>query len=232
MEELIKKLVFVQYTRAANDFKPGNFLVHGDILEIWPASSENVYTLEFWGDELSRITLRHPLSGEVYEVLSYIDIFPAKHTVTSEGRLEKVIPLIQQELKDRIEFFESQGDVLRKERLKAKVEYDLEMLQEVGYVNGIENYSRYLDGRNSGEPPATLIDYFGKDFLTIIDESHMTIPQIGAMYGGDRSRKVNLVENGFRLPSAMDNRPLTFPEFEGKLAQVLAVSATPGEYEI
>jgi len=233
LEDLLKKLVNVQYTRAWWDFKPWNFIVQGDILEIWPSSKEYVYTLEFWGDELSQITSRHPISGEVYEVHQYIDIFPAKHTVTSEWRLEQVLPQIKKDLEERLRYFkEDLWDMLKYERLKAKVEYDIEMMQEVGYVNGIENYSRYLDGRNPGEAPATLIDYFWDDFLTFIDESHMTIPQIGAMYGWDRSRKTNLVENGFRLPSAMDNRPLKFPEFQAKLDQVVAVSATPSEYEI
>lgn len=161
-----------------------------------------------------------------------VEIFPAKHTVTSKDTLNAAIPKIQEELTQRLKEFEQQGRMLERERLKAKTEYDIEMLQEVGYVNGVENYSRYLDGRSPGEPPATLIDYFGNDYLTIIDESHMTIPQIGGMHAGDRSRKVNLVENGFRMPSAMDNRPLQFPEFEAKMKQVIAVSATPSTYEI
>lgn len=233
LEELLKNLINIQYTRAGADFKAGNFLVMGDVLEIWSASSEKVFTIEFWGDEITQITLRHPISGEIYEYLEEIEIFPAKHTVSSNETIRAILPQIQEELEDRLKYFKEQsGDIVKYERLKAKVEYDMEMLQEVGYVNGIENYSRYLDGRNPGEPPATLIDYFGKDFLTIIDESHMSIPQIGGMYAGDRSRKENLVENGFRLPSAMDNRPLTFPEFEAKLWQVLAVSATPSLFEI
>jgi len=202
----------------------------GDVLEIWQASEEKVYTIEFWGDEISAITLRNHLTGDVYEHLNEIDIFPAKHTVTSKDTIQRILPDIKADLKERLSHFE--GDALRHERLKTKVEYDIEMMQEVGYVNGIENYSRYLDGRKAGEPPATLMDYFGDNFLTLIDESHMTIPQIGAMYAGDRSRKENLVENGFRLPSAMDNRPLQFHEFEGKLQQVIAVSATPASFEI
>lgn len=233
LEELVKNLVNIQFTRAGWDFKPWNFIVQWDILEIWPASSEFVYTVEFWGDEVSQITTRHPISGEVYEYHESIDIFPAKHTVTSEWRLEQVLPQIKEDLAQRLKYFKDDlWDVVKYERLKTKVEYDIEMMQEVGYVNGIENYSRYLDGRNPGDPAQTLIDYFPKDFLTFIDESHMTIPQIGAMYGWDRSRKINLVENGFRLPSAIDNRPLTFPEFESKLSQVVAVSATPSEFEI
>ncbi len=233
IEDLIKSLVNIQFTRAWSDFKSWNFIVQGDILEIWPASSEAVYTIEFWWDEVSQITTRHPISGEIYEYHESIDIFPAKHTVTSEWRLEEILPQIQKDLDERLKYFKDDlWDIVKYERLKTKVEYDIEMMQEVGYVNGIENYSRYLDGRNPGDPAQTLIDYFGDDFLTLIDESHMTIPQIWAMYGGDRSRKTNLVENGFRLPSAMDNRPLTFPEFEWKLRQVIAVSATPSEYEI
>jgi len=232
LEDLLKKLVNIQFTRAWADFTPWNFIVQGDILEIWPASSEFVYTIEFWWDEISQITTRHPISGEVYEYHESIDIFPAKHTVTSEWTLERVLPQIQKDLEERLEYFQERWDIVKYERLKAKVEYDIEMMQEVWYVNGIENYSRYLDGRNPWDPAQTLIDYFWDDFLTLIDESHMTIPQIWAMYGWDRSRKVNLVENGFRLPSAMDNRPLTFPEFESKLSQVIAVSATPSEYEI
>lgn len=234
LEDLLKKLVNIQFTRAWADFKSGNFIVQWDILEIWPASSEFVYTIEFWWDEVSQITTRHPISWEVYEYHESVDIFPAKHTVTSEGTLERILPQIQQDLEDRLKYFqEDLGDIVKYERLKAKVEYDIEMMQEVGYVNGIENYSRYLDGRRPWDPAQTLIDYFPKnDFLTLIDESHMTIPQIGAMYGWDRSRKINLVENGFRLPSALDNRPLTFLEFESKLHQVIAVSATPWDYEI
>jgi len=233
LEELLKKLINIQFTRAGADFKPWNFIVQGDILEIWPASQEMVYTIEFWGDDVTQITTRHPLTNEIYEYHQSIDIFPAKHTVTTPGTLQRVLPQIQKDLTERLKFFkEDMWDLLRYERLKAKTEYDIEMMQEVGYVNGIENYSRYLDWRSEWEPPATLIDYFGDDFLTFIDESHMTIPQIWGMYAWDRSRKENLVANGFRLPSAMDNRPLRFPEFEKKLRQVVAVSATPGVYEI
>jgi len=204
----------------------------GDVLEIWQASMEAVYTIEFWGNEVSAITLRNHLTGEIYEKLEKVEIFPAKHTVTSKDTINAVIPKIKAELEGRLKFFEEEGRLLERERLKSKTEYDIEMLQEVGYVNGIENYSRFLDGRQAGQPPATLIDYFGDDFLTIVDESHITLPQIGGMYGGDRSRKINLIENGFRLPSAADNRPLTYPEFEGKMKQILAVSATPATIEI
>ena len=233
LEELLKQLVNIQFSRAGNDFKAGNFIVSGDILEIWPASKEYVYTIEFWGDEVSQITTRHPISGEIFEYHQDVEIFPAKHTVTSKETINRILPQIQKDLDQRLKYFKDElGDVVKYERLKTKVEYDIEMMQEVGYVNGIENYSRYLDGRKPGAPAQSLIDYFWDDFLTIIDESHMTIPQIGAMYAGDRSRKENLVTNGFRLPSAMDNRPLKFEEFEQKLGQAVAVSATPWIYEI
>ena len=214
MEDLLKKLVSMQYRRAASDFKPGNFLVMWDVLEIYPASSETVITVEFWWEEVSQITSRNYLTGEIYEYHKEVTIFPAKHTVTTKDTIEKIIPDIKAELEERLAYFQSVGDVLKYERLKTKVEYDLEMMQEVGYVNGIENYSRYLDGRESGAPPATLMDYFWNDYLTLVDESHMTFSQIGWMHAGDRARKVNLVENGFRLPSAMDNRPLKFDEFD------------------
>ncbi|MDD5213748.1 MAG: excinuclease ABC subunit UvrB [Candidatus Gracilibacteria bacterium] len=232
MEEILKQLVGMQFKRASSDFKPGTFHVMGDVLEIFPSSEETIYTIEFWGDEVTSITRRNYLTGEIYENLHNITIFPAKHTVTTKERIAEIVPEIKKELDERLAFFNANGDLLKAERLKSKVEYDLEMMSEVGYVNGIENYSRYLDGRGDGLAPATLIDYFGDDFLTFIDESHMSIPQIGGMYAGDRARKTNLVENGFRLPSAMDNRPLRFEEFEAKLGQVMAVSATPGKYEI
>ena len=232
LEEILKNLVNIQFSRAGADFKWWNFIVSGDTLEIWPASTQYVYTLEFWGDELSAISARHPISGEVYETLQEIEIFPAKHTVSSKDTIDRIVPEIQKDLDERLEYFQAQGDVVKYERLKAKVEYDIEMMQEVGYVNGIENYSRYLDWRKEWEPPATLIDYFWDDFITFVDESHMTLSQIWGMYAGDRSRKENLVENGFRLPSAMDNRPLKFPEFEWKMSQIIAVSATPSDFEL
>lgn len=231
-EELLKMLVALQYKRAGADFKPGNFQVMGDVLEIFPPSEETVYTIEFWWDEVTQITRRNYLTGDIYEYFDEVQIFPAKHTVTSKDTIEKVIPEIKKELEERLKYFDEMGDVLKFERLKAKIEYDIEMLTEVGYVNGIENYSRFLDGRSAGNPPETLMDYFPKDFLCIIDESHMSIPQIGAMYNWDRARKENLVNNGFRLPSALDNRPLKFEEFIEKIGQAVAVSATPAKYEI
>nr|MDD3719756.1 excinuclease ABC subunit UvrB [Candidatus Gracilibacteria bacterium] len=233
IEDLLKNLVSMQFRRATSDFKPGTFHILGDILEIFPASEETIYTIQFWGDEITEITRRNYLTGEIYEYLQEVTIFPAKHTVTTKERINEIIPNIKAELDERLKYFkEEMGDILRYERLKTKVEYDIEMMQEVGYVNGIENYSRYLDGRQANLPPATLIDYFGDDYLCFIDESHMTVSQIGGMYAGDRSRKESLVNNGFRLPSALDNRPLKFDEFEQKMNQVVFVSATPGSFEI
>jgi excinuclease ABC subunit B len=231
-DDLIKKLLLLQYKRAWEDFKPWTFVVMWDLLEIFPSSQETVYSLEFWGNEISRITRRNYLTWEIYEVLDKIDVFPAKHTVTTKDTINAIIPLIQEELKERLEYFEMAWEVVKHERLKTKVEYDIEMMQEVWYVNGIENYSRYLDGRKPWAPPATLIDYFWDDFLCLVDESHMTISQIWWMYAWDRARKENLVNAGFRLPSAMDNRPLKFNEFEKKMSQMILVSATPWEYDI
>jgi len=232
IEDILKKLVLVQYKRAWADFKPWNFQVMWDLLEIYSPSQETVYSLEFWWDEISQISRRNYLTWEVYEYLDEIKIFPAKHTVSSKDKIAEIIPQIKAELEDRLDTFELSWDAVKIERLKTKVEYDLEMLEEVGYVNWVENYSRYLDWRNPWDPAQTLMDYFGDDFLTLIDESHMTIPQIGWMYAWDRARKQNLIDNGFRLPSAFDNRPLQFDEFEAKLNQVVAVSATPNIFEI
>ncbi len=232
MEDLLNQLVNIQYKRAAADFKPGNFQVMWDLLEIYPASSETVFSIEFWWDEVTQITNRNYLTGEIYEYLQDATIFPAKHTVSSKDKINDIIPRIKEELDERLEIYKANWDVLKFERLKTKVEYDLEMMQEIGYVNGIENYSRYLDGRPDWASPATLMDYFGEDYMCLVDESHMTFSQIGWMYAWDRARKTNLVENGFRLPSAMDNRPLKFSEFEDKIKQIVAVSATPSKYEI
>jgi len=233
IEELLKKLVAIQYRRAASDFKPGNFMVMWDVLEIFPSSSETVITVEFWWDEVSQITSRNYLTWEIYDYLPKATIFPAKHTVTTKDRILEIIPNIKAELDARLKYFkEDLWDVLKYERLKTKVEYDLEMMQEVWYVNWIENYSRYLDGREEGNSPATLMDYFWEDYLCLVDESHMTFSQIGWMYAWDRARKTNLVENGFRLPSAKDNRPLKFDEFEAKIQNVVSVSATPWKYDI
>lgn len=232
MEDLLNQLVNIQYKRSGSDFKPGNFQVMWDLLEIYPASSETVISIEFWWDEVTQITNRNYLTGEIYEYMQDATIFPAKHTVSSKDKINEIVPKIKAELDERLATYKENWDVLKYERLKTKVEYDLEMMQEVWYVNGIENYSRYLDGRPEGASPATLMDYFWEDYLCLVDESHMTFSQIWGMYAGDRARKVNLVENGFRLPSAMDNRPLKFDEFENKIKQVVAVSATPSKYEI
>ncbi|MBX9809456.1 UvrB/UvrC motif-containing protein, partial [Candidatus Gracilibacteria bacterium] len=231
IENIIKELVMVQFTRSTADWKPGMFLVKGDTLEIWPSSSESIIRLEFFGDTLDRITRIEHLTNRLIEEMEEIVIFPAKHFVTEKGVIEAVIPKIKYEMEEQVKFFTENGKLVEAERIKMRVEYDLEMLAETGYVNGIENYSMYLGNRNLGEPPATLMEFFDKDFLTFIDESHMTIPQIGGMYAGDRARKENLVGYGFRLPSAMENRPLRFHEFEEKIGQTVFVSATPSKYE-
>lgn len=231
LENLISSLVLLQFRRANADFKPWMFRVLWDTLEIWPSSREEMITLEFFGDELERISIRTPLTYEFREDLSHIKIYPAKHFVTSQWVIDTVVPLIQAELDERIATFLSQGKLLEAERIKLRVEYDIEMLQEVGYVNGIENYSMYLSGKTFGDTPSTLLEYFPKDYLTFIDESHISIPQIGWMYAGDRSRKMTLVDYGFRLPSALENRPLRFEEFESKIGQTVFVSATPWSYE-
>jgi len=233
IEDLLKKLVAIQYKRAWTDFKPWTFQVMWDVLEIFPSSSETVFTIEFWWEEVSQITSRNYLTWEIYEYFDEVKIFPAKHTVTTKDRINEIVSEIKEELDKRLVYFKKDlWDVLKFERLKTKVEYDIEMMQEVWYVNWIENYSRYLDWRKTWEAPATLLDYFWDDYMVFIDESHMTVSQIWGMYAWDRARKENLVENGFRLPSAMDNRPLKFDEFEKKLKQVVFVSATPWKYEI
>ncbi|MDD2487750.1 MAG: excinuclease ABC subunit UvrB [Candidatus Gracilibacteria bacterium] len=232
MENIISDLIKLQFKRAAADFKPGTFHIMGDVIEIFPSSSETVWTLDFFGDELDKITRRNFFTNEIYEVRQKIDVFPAKHTVTTYEKIDKIVPLIKAELEERLAFYISQGDVVKAERLKTKVEYDIEMMSETGYVNGIENYSMYLSGRKEGGTPSTLIDFFPENFLTFIDESHITVSQVGGMYAGDRSRKENLIENGFRLPSAFENRPLKFTEFEKKIGQTVFVSATPSDFEL
>lgn len=224
-------LVQLQFRRTSTDFKPGNFRIQGDTLDIFPASSELFYSIEFFGDDIERIVQKVPITNEIVTSFDEITIFPAKHFISTGTTIEEVIPKIKQELDERLEFFKSQNDYVKIERLKTKVEYDLEMMQEVGYVNGIENYSMYLSKRKPGDAPTTLIDFFPQGFLTFIDESHISIPQIGGMYAGDRARKENLIDNGFRLPSAFENRPLRFEEFEKKIGQTVFVSATPSKYE-
>lgn len=230
--EVINKLIDIQYDRNDYDFKRGTFRVKGDTLEIFPASSsENVYRIEFFGDEVDRITEINYLTGEIIGFRKHISVFPASHYATTQEKVDKAIITISDELEDRIKYFEANNKLLEAQRIEQRTRYDLEMLREVGFCSGIENYTRHLSQRAPGSRPYTLIDYFPKDFLTIIDESHVTIPQIRGMYAGDRSRKETLVEYGFRLPSALDNRPLQFDEFESMMNQIIYVSATPGSYE-
>ena len=231
-DEVIRKLVEIQYERNEIDFKRGRFRVRGDVLEIFPAdSSEKVLRVEFFGDEIERISEVNYLTGEILGVRSHAAIFPANHYATTSAKMLKAVASIEQELEERLKELKDQGKLLEAQRLEQRTRYDLEMLQEIGFCQGIENYSRHISGRAPGSPPYTLLDYFPEDMLVIIDESHVTIPQIGSMYNGDRSRKESLVEYGFRLPSAFDNRPLRFDEFESKVKQAIYVSATPGQYE-
>ena len=231
-EEVIDRLIDIQYTRGDMDFKRGTFRVRGDVLEIFPAeSSDTAIRVEFFGDEIERISEIEALTGKVKKVIVFTAIFPASHYVVPKEQLERAARAILQEMEQRVQEFKAQGRLLEAQRISERTRYDVEMMRETGFCSGIENYSRYLTNQAPGEPPFTLMDYFPKDFLIIIDESHMTVPQIRAMYAGDRSRKTTLVDYGFRLPSALDNRPLYFGEFEEKINQMLFVSATPGEYE-
>lgn len=232
-DELLRKLVDIQYARNDIDFHRGTFRVRGDVVEIFPAYEESVaIRVEFFGDEIEAIREVDPVRGRVIRQLERCAIYPGSHYVTEQQQLRIAITSIREELRDRIDFYDKAGRFLEKQRIEQRTMYDLEMLEQMGFCNGIENYSRHLSGRKPGEPPPTLIDYFPKDFLLIIDESHQTVPQVSAMYRGDRSRKETLVDYGFRLPSALDNRPLKFEEFESHYATVLFVSATPGDYEI
>ncbi|AEM79323.1 excinuclease ABC subunit UvrB [Thermoanaerobacter wiegelii] len=232
-DEIIKKLVDIQYERNDVNFTRGKFRVRGDVIEIFPASFSNkAIRVELFGDEIDRIAEIDVLTGEVLGLRKHVAIFPASHYATSKDKLERAIKSIREELEQRYKELKDAGKIVEAERLRQRTNYDLEMLQEMGYCQGIENYSRHISGRPPGSPPYTLLDYFPKDFLIFIDESHVTIPQIRGMYNGDRSRKEALVEYGFRLPSAFDNRPLTFEEFEERINQVIFVSATPGPYEI
>ncbi|MFR7946686.1 excinuclease ABC subunit UvrB [Sellimonas intestinalis] len=231
-DEVIGKLIDIQYDRNDIDFKRGTFRVHGDVLEVFPAGSgENIIRVEFFGDEIDRITEVDSLTGEIKNELNHIAIFPASHYVVSKENMERAIGQIEEELGHQIRFFKGEDKLLEAQRISERTNFDIEMLRETGFCSGIENYSRHLTGLAEGEPPHTLLDYFSDDFLMIIDESHKTIPQIGGMYHGDQSRKTTLVDYGFRLPSAKDNRPLNFEEFESKISQVMFVSATPGAYE-
>ncbi|MEF3275474.1 MAG: excinuclease ABC subunit UvrB [Chloroflexus sp.] len=230
-DKLLRQLIDLQFERKDMDFQRGTFRVRGDTLDIIPANAETAIRVEFWGDEIERIVEFDPLTGEVLLKHTAVEIYPAKHFVTTKEKLQQAIAAIQDELTDRVRELEAAGKLLEAQRLKQRTLYDLEMLSEVGYCSGIENYSRHLDGRAPGQTPWTLLDYFPDDFLIFIDESHITIPQLRGMYNGDRQRKQTLVDYGFRLPSALDNRPLKFEEFEQHVYQVIYVSATPGEYE-
>ena len=232
-DDLLRRLVDIQYERNDVDFHRGTFRVRGDVVEIFPAYEEKTAVrIEFFGDEVDDISEVDPLRGKVLGKLDRYAVYPGSHYVTPKQQLQKAIEAIRQELQERLSFYDREGRFLEKQRIAQRTQYDLEMLEQMGFVQGIENYSRHLTGRAPGEPPPTLIDYFPDDFLLIIDESHQTIPQIGAMFRGDRSRKDTLVEYGFRLPSAVDNRPLTFEEFEKYMRRTVFVSATPGDYEL
>jgi excinuclease ABC subunit B len=232
-EEILSKLVEIQYERNDIDFHRGTFRVRGDVIEVFPAHEESrAIRVELFGDQVEEISEIDPLKGKVIDRLDKVPIYPGSHYVTPPDRLQKAIQSIREELKERLQWFRSQNQLLEAQRLEQRTKFDLEMLQELGYCQGIENYSRHLTGRKAGEPPPTLLDYYPKDTLLFIDESHVTIPQLIGMYRGDRSRKETLVEYGFRLPSALDNRPLMFEEFENRVRQLIYVSATPSEYEM
>lgn len=231
-DKLIRQLTDIQYQRNDIDFHRGTFRVRGDVLDVFPAGEELAYRLEFFGDEIDRITQINPLTGEILASLNDIRIFPSSHYVTPYDKLKLAIVSIKKELDERLKEFNSQNKLLEAQRLKQRTDFDIEMMEQTGFVKGIENYSRYLTNREPGEQPATLLDYFPDDFLLFIDESHMTLPQVRGMYNGDRARKQVLVDHGFRLPSALDNRPLTFNEFQKHINKVVYVSATPAEYEL
>ena len=231
-DEVIRELIDIQYTRNEMDFHRSTFRVRGDTLEIFPAnSSDTAVRVEFFGDEIDRISEIDVLTGEIKCQLAHIGIFPASHYVVPAEQIQKAAIAIEEELKERVDYFKSEDKLLEAQRISERTNFDIEMMKETGFCSGIENYSRHLSGLEPGQPPYTLLDYFGDDFLLIIDESHKTVPQVGAMYAGDQNRKQTLADYGFRLPSAKDNRPLSFEEFENKLDQVLFVSATPGDYE-
>ncbi len=231
-EELLLKLINIQYSRTEKDFVPGTFRVRGDKLDLWPAYSELALRIELWGNEVENLIIFTPESGEVISKVEEIEIFPAKHFVTTDDRIYEAAKVIEQELKDQLEKFRKEGKLLEAQRLESRTRYDLEMLRATGHCSGIENYSRPLSGKAPGCTPDTLHDYFPKDMLIIVDESHVTVPQVRAMFNGDFNRKKTLVDHGFRLPCAMDNRPLKFEEWEAKARQIVFVSATPADYEM
>ena len=231
-DSILKKLISMQYTRNELDFKRGTFRAKGDIVEIYPSDqSESAIRVEFWGDEIEKISEINPLTGKTLGIRKHVLISPASHYVTTSGKMERAIGTIEQELQERIKYFKENNKLIEAQRIEERTNFDIEMMRETGFCQGIENYSRHISGRKPGSAPYTLFDYFPKDFLLLIDESHATIPQVRAMYNGDRARKESLVNYGFRLPSAFDNRPLKFEEFEQRLNQVIFVSATPAEYE-
>ena len=231
-EDIMKKLVNMQYSRNEIDFKRGTFRAKGDILEIYPSSqSESALRIEFWGDEIEKISEINPLTGKSIGTRMHVLLPPASQYVTNKAKMERAIVTIEEELDERIKYFKDQNKLIEAQRIQERTNFDIEMMKETGFCQGIENYSRHMSGRAAGSPPYTLFDYFPKDFLLLIDESHATIPQVRAMYNGDRARKDSLVKYGFRLPSAYDNRPLTFQEFEERINQVVFVSATPADYE-
>ena len=232
-DEFVHHLIAINYDRNDVNFVRDKFRVHGDTVDVFPASnSDKAIRVEFWGDEIERVSEVNVVTGELTRVLSYAAIYPASHYAVSDEKRESALAEIEREMRERVEYFRSENKLLEAQRLEERVKYDLEMLREVGFCSGIENYSRILSGRPAGSTPYTLLDYFPKDFVLFVDESHMTLPQVRGMSGGDKARKTNLVEYGFRLPSAYDNRPLFFEEFESKLNQVVCVSATPGDHEL
>ncbi len=231
-DEILRKLVNMQYTRSELDFKRGTFRAKGDIIEIYPSDeNEKAIRVELWGDEIEKISEINPLTGKTISIRNHIMVFPNSHYVTSKEKMEKAICTIEQELEERIKYFKNNNKLIEAQRIEERTNFDIEMMKETGFCQGIENYSRHISGRESGSAPFTLLDYLPNDFLLLIDESHATIPQVRGMYNGDRARKESLVQYGFRLPSALDNRPLQFDEFEDKINQVIFVSATPADYE-
>lgn len=231
-DEILRKLVNMQYSRNEMDFKRGTFRAKGDIIEIYPSDeNEKALRIEMWGDEVEKISEINPLTGKVLSLRNHIMVFPNSHYVTTKDKMERAISTIEEELQQRIEYFKAQNKLIEAQRIEERTNFDIEMMKETGFCQGIENYSRHISGREAGSAPFTLFDYFPDDFLLLVDESHATIPQVRGMYNGDRARKESLVNYGFRLPSALDNRPLKFDEFENKINQVIFVSATPADYE-
>ncbi len=231
-DEIMKRLINMQYTRNEIDFKRGTFRAKGDVLEIYPSDqSESAIRVEFWGDEIEKVNEINPLTGKVVGLRNHVMIFPNSHYVTEKEKLDKAIVDIEEELKERIKYFKEYDKLIEAQRIEERTNFDIEMMRETGFCQGIENYSRHISGREPGSAPFTLFDYLPKDFLLLVDESHATIPQVRGMFNGDRARKENLIKYGFRLPSALDNRPLKFDEFEDRINQVIFVSATPAEYE-